>query len=102
MSDTKETKISIESLDPFFEWIVARRDHATEETETGLIIPEAYQDKPLICTVLKTGWDAERYCKPNDIVLIQRYEGSDMKLNDGSWVTLIRPSDIMAGLKPDG
>lgn len=89
-----EQSLSIKDLKPFNEWIVTRRDHETEETESGLIIPEKYRDRPLACTVVRAG-PSVSYLDEGQRILIDRFAGTDIKLKDGSWACLVRPSEIV-------
>ena len=91
---TNEDKLSIDELEPWGEWIVTRRDHQTEETETGLIIPEKYRDRPLACTVVRAGPSVE-WLSEGSRILIGRWDGTDIKLNDGTWACLVRSSEIV-------
>ena len=99
---TNEDTLSIDELEPWGEWIVTRRDHETEETESGLIIPEKYRNRPLACTVVRAGPSVE-WLSAGARILIGRWDGTDIKLRDGTWVCLVRPSEVVCliGSAPD-
>ncbi len=94
MPDYKDSTISTKELEPFHDWVIVKRDHEVSETESGLIIPEKYRDKPLACTVIRAGWEVD-WLAEGDRILIGRWDGTDMKCNDGSWITLVKPEDIV-------
>ncbi len=89
-------------LKPLDDRIVIKQLDAQEKTTGGIILPEAAKEKPQIGKVvalgpgklLENGKRSKMNVKKNDKVVYAKYMGSDIEIEDESYV-ILRESDIL-------
>ena len=89
-------------IKPLFDKIVVKALESKEKTASGIVIPQAAQEKPQLAEVIAVGpggmvdgKQIEMKVKVGDKVLYSKYSGSEFKV-DGETVTIFRQSDILA------
>lgn len=90
------------TIKPLFDRIVIKEVESTTKTSSGLVLPDSAQEKPQMATVLAVGpggiidgKEVVMQIKVGDVVLYNKYAGSDFKL-DGEEVTILKQSDVLA------
>lgn len=89
-------------IKPLFDKIVVKALESKEKTASGIVLPQAAQEKPQLAEVIAVGpggmvdgKQLEMKVKVGDKVLYSKYSGSEFKV-DGETVTIFRQSDILA------
>lgn len=89
-------------IKPLFDKIVVKAIETKDTTASGIVLPQAAQEKPQLAEVIAVGpggivdgKEIEMKVKVGDKVLYSKYSGSDFKI-DGQDVTIFRQSDILA------
>ena len=89
-------------IKPLFDKIVVKALESKEKTASGIVLPQAAQEKPQLAEVIAVGpggmvdgKQIEMKVKVGDKVLYSKYSGSEFKV-DGETVTMFRQSDILA------
>lgn len=89
-------------IKPLFDKIVVKALESKERTASGIVLPQAAQEKPQLAEVIAVGpggmvdgKQIEMKVKVGDKVLYSKYSGSEFKV-DGETVTIFRQSDILA------
>ena len=90
-------------LRPLYDRIVVRRKEAKETLRGGIIIPDTAKEKPQEAEVIAVGEgefneDGKRIkldVKKGDKVLIGKYSGTDIKLDDEEY-TILREDEVLA------
>jgi chaperonin GroES len=90
-------------LRPLYDRIVVRRKEAKETLRGGIIIPDTAKEKPQEAEVLAVGEgkfneDGKRMkldVKKGDTVLIGKYSGTDIKIDDEEY-TILREDEVLA------
>ena len=92
------------TIKPLFDKIVVEAVESEEKTAGGLFLPDSAKEKPQSAKVLAVGpggmvdgKEVTMQIKVDDIILYNKYAGSDFKL-DGKEVTILRQSDVLAVL----
>lgn len=89
---------------PLHDRVLLRREEEETKTASGIIIPDAAKEKPIIATVVAHGPGAfnedgeERIpldVKEGDRVLISKWAGTEVKI-DGEELVIVKESDILA------
>ena len=88
---------------PLYDRIVVRRKEAKETLRGGIIIPDTAKEKPQEAEVIAVGDgkfndEGKRIkldVKQGDIVLIGKYSGTDIKIDDEEY-TIIREDEVLA------
>ena len=90
------------TINPLFDKVVVENLKAEEKTKSGLYLTSAAQEKPATCLVvavgpggLVDGKDVKMQVKVGDKVLLAKYSGTEVKVDDTEY-TIIRQSDILA------
>ncbi len=90
------------SIKPLADRVVIRFAEAEETTKSGIILAGAAKEKPQVAEVVAVGpggivdgKEIAMYVKLGDKVLINRYGGTEVKL-DGVEYTIVRQDDILA------
>ena len=94
------------NIRPLHDRIVAKRIEQTEEVRGGIIIPDSAKEKPQEAEIVAVGPgklndDGKRApmdVKVGDRVLVGKYSGSEIKLNDEDLV-ILREDEILAVLE---
>ena len=92
------------TIKPLFDKIVVEAVESEEKTAGGLFLPDSAKEKRQSAKVLAVGpggmvdgKEVTMQIKVGDIILYNKYAGSDFKL-DGKEVTILRQSDVLAVL----
>ena len=88
---------------PLHDRIMVKRLDAKEQMKGGIIIPDSAKEKPLEAEVIAVGEgkfddDGKRIkldVKVGDKVLIGKYSGTDIKLDDEEY-TILREDEVLA------
>jgi chaperonin GroES len=87
---------------PLFDKVVVENVEMEEKTNTGFILPTASQEKQQIALVVAVGpgglidgHEVEMYVKVGDKVIIGKYSGTEVKMDNVEY-TIVRQSEILA------
>ncbi len=90
------------TIKPLADRVVIKMTEAEETTKSGLILAAASKEKPQIAEVIAVGpggvvdgEKVEMYLKVGDKVLLSKYAGTEVKVDDVEY-TILRQSDILA------
>lgn len=90
-------------LRPLHDRIVVKRTEVKEQVRGGIIIPDAAKEKPQEAEVIavgdgkydESGKRIKLDVKAGDRVLIGKYSGSDIKIEDQEY-TILREDEVLA------
>ena len=89
-------------LRPLADRVVLKQNEAEERTSSGIFLAASAQEKPEIYQVVEVGpggmvdgIEVGMIVKPGQSVLVGKYSGSKVKLEDVEY-TIVRQSDILA------
>lgn len=89
-------------LKPLAEKVVVKMLEAEETTKSGIILTAAAKEKPQIAEVIAVGpggvvdgKEIQMPVKVGEKVVMNKYSGSEVKLNDEEYV-IVKISDILA------
>jgi chaperonin GroES len=90
------------TIRPLYDRIVVKRKDAKEQVRGGIIIPDTAKEKPQEAEVIAVGEgkyaeDGKRMkldVKKGDTVLIGKYSGTDIKLDDIEY-TILREDEVL-------
>ena len=89
-------------IKPLADRVVLKQNAAEERTSSGIFLTAAAQEKPEVYQVVEVGPgglvdgnQVEMIVKPGQNVLVGKYSGSKIKLEDVEY-TIVRQSDILA------
>lgn len=91
------------NIRPLHDRVVVKRSEGKEQVRGGIIIPDTAKEKPQEAEVvavgpgkvLEDGKRAAMDVKPGDRILIGKYSGSEIKLDDQEFV-IVREDEILA------
>ena len=86
------------TLKPLADRVLVKNDKAETKTASGIIIPEAAQEKTQTATVVEVGPGTEKVkitVKNGDRIMYDKYAGTQIKI-DGEDHLILRMSDIIA------
>jgi chaperonin GroES len=91
------------SIRPLYDRIVVKRKDTKEQVRGGIIIPDTAKEKPQEAEVIAVGdgkyaEDGKRIkldVKKGDTVLIGKYSGTEIKLEDVEY-TILREDEVLA------
>ena len=91
------------NIRPLHDRVVVKRLEAKEQMRGGIIIPDTAKEKPQEAEVVAVGPgkvndDGKRAAmdvKAGDVVLIGKYSGSEIKIEDEEY-TIVREDEILA------
>lgn len=86
-------------LKPLADRVLIEPAPAEEVTASGIIIPDSAKEKPLRGTVLAVGngtKDEEMVLKAGDNVLYGKYAGTEIELEKGKKVLIMRQNEVLA------
>ncbi len=82
--------------------VLVKLAESTEVKKGGIIIPDAAKEKPVEGTVVAIGKKRDEDGKEipfdvaiNDTVLLPKYGGTEVKLDDGKEYQLVRDEDLL-------
>ena len=89
-------------LRPLADRVVLKQNEAEERTSSGIFLAASAQEKPEVYQVVEVGPggivdgnEVEMIVKAGQSVLVGKYSGSKVKLEDVEY-TIVRQSDILA------
>ncbi len=89
-------------LRPLADRVVLKQNEAEERTSSGIFLTASAQEKPEVYEVVEVGPggmvdgnEVEMIVKAGQSVLVGKYSGSKVKLDDTEY-TIVRQSDILA------
>ena len=89
-------------LKPLADRVVLKQNAAEERTSSGIFLTASAQEKPEVYEVVEVGpgglvdgKEVEMIVKAGQNVLVGKYSGSKVKLEDQEY-TIVRQSDILA------
>ena len=89
-------------LKPLADRVVLKQNAAEERTASGIFLTSSAQEKPEVYEVVEVGPgglvdgnEVEMIVVPGEKVLVGKYSGSKVKLDDQEY-TIVRQSDILA------
>ena len=88
-------------LKPLADRVLVKNDKAETKTMSGIIIPEAAQEKTQTATVIEVGQgtdDVKITVKVGDRIMYDKYAGTQLKI-DGEDHLILRMSDIIATIE---
>ncbi len=90
------------TIKPLSDRVVVKLVEAEETTKSGIILAASAQEKPQIAEITAVGpggkvdgKDVEMYVKVGQKVIISKYAGTEVKLDNEEY-TIIRQNDILA------
>ena len=90
------------NIKPLADRVVIKNLEAEEKTKSGIILTGAAKEKPQVCEVVAVGpggmvdgHEVTMTVKVGDKVLIAKYAGTEVKVEDEECV-IVRQSDILA------
>lgn len=86
---------------PLGDRVLVKNDKAETKTMSGIIIPEAAQEKTQTATVIEVGQgtaDVKITVKVGDRIMYDKYAGTQLKI-DGEDHLILRMSDIIATIE---
>ena len=89
-------------LKPLADRVVLKQNAAEERTSSGIFLTASAQEKPEVYEVVEVGPggmvdgnEVEMIVKPGQNVLVGKYSGSKVKLDEQEY-TIVRQADILA------
>lgn len=90
------------TIKPLFDKIVIEAVENVDKTASGIVLPGTAQEKPQMARVIAVGpggnidgKEVVMQIKVGDIILYNKYAGSDFKLENKE-VTILRQADVLA------
>ena len=90
------------TIKPLFDKIVIEAMESMDKTQSGIVLPGTAQEKPQMAKVIAVGpggiidgKEINMQIKVGDIILYNKYAGSDFKLENKE-VTILRQADVLA------
>ena len=90
------------TIKPLFDKIVIEAMESMDKTQSGIVLPGTAQEKPQMARVIAVGpggiidgKEIVMQIKVGDVVLYNKYAGSDFKLENKE-VTILRHADVLA------
>jgi chaperonin GroES len=90
------------TIKPLGERVVIKMLETEETTKSGIVLPGSAKEKPQVAEVIAVGpggvvdgKEIKMEVKVGDKVLISKYSGTEVKLDDQEY-TILRQSDILA------
>ncbi len=90
------------NIKPLADRVVIKMTEAEETTKSGIILASASKEKPQIAEVVAVGpggmvdgEKVEMYLKVGDKVLLSKYAGTEVKVDDVEY-TILRQSEVLA------
>jgi chaperonin GroES len=102
---SKETT-NMAKVRPLYDRILVRRTEAKEQMRGGIIIPDTAKEKPMEAEVVAVGGgkiteEGKKLpldVKPGDRILMGKYSGTDIKIDDVEYV-IMREDEVLAVLE---
>lgn len=88
------------TLKPLADRVIVKPLEVEKTTKSGIILSTSAQDKPQIAEVISVGTDVDASLSPGDKVIVTKYAGTDVKLEDGTY-SIVRQNDILGVLEEE-
>ena len=92
-------------IKPLLDKVVLDELEAEEKTESGILLPNSAQEKPMIAKVVAVGEggfvdgnEVKMLVKTGDKVVFSKYAGTEIKLENKRYI-VIKQADILAVLE---
>ena len=90
------------TIKPLADRVVLKAEEMEETTKSGIVLAAASQEKPQVAEVVAVGpgglidgHEVEMYVKVGDKVIIGKYSGTEVKMDNKEY-TIVRQSEILA------
>ncbi len=83
-------------IKPLGDRVVAVREEAQTKTASGLYLPDAAKEKPVLAKVVAVGKDA-KLIKVGDTILYKEYSTTEIKI-DGTEYLIVKEEDVLGTL----
>ncbi len=90
------------NIKPLGDRVVIKKVEAEETTKSGIVLPGSAKEKPQVAEIVAVGpggivdgKEVKMEVKVGDKVIISKYSGTDVKIDDKEY-TILRQSDILA------
>jgi chaperonin GroES len=84
------------SIKPLADRLVAVREEAENKTASGLFLPDAAKEKPVVAKVVAIGKDVKEV-KVGDRIVYKEYAPTELK-NGGEEFLILKEEDVLATL----
>lgn len=81
-------------IKPLGDRVVAVREEAMTKTSSGLFLPDAAKEKPVVAIVKAAGPDV-KHVKTGDKIIYKEYSTTELKINDIEYL-IVKEEDILA------
>ncbi|USN96530.1 MAG: co-chaperone GroES [Candidatus Nomurabacteria bacterium] len=81
-------------IKPLADRVVAVREEAKTKTASGIYLPDAAKEKPVVATVEAIGPDVKEI-KKGDRIVYKEYTTTELKI-DGTVYLIVKEEDILA------
>lgn len=85
------------AIKPLADRIVATREEAQNKTASGLYLPDAAREKPVVAKVVATGKDVKEV-KVGDRIVYKEYAPTELKTG-GQEFLILKEEDVLATLE---
>ncbi|MEN8908344.1 MAG: co-chaperone GroES [Clostridiales bacterium] len=86
------------SIKPLADRVVIKMMEKEETTTSGIVLPNSAKEKPQVAEIVAVGpgtSEEKMEVKVGDKVLISKYSGTEVKLEDQEY-TILKQSDVLA------
>lgn len=84
-------------IQPLADYVVAQQEKAENKTASGLYLPDAAKEKPMVAKVLAIGKEV-RNLKVGDKIVYKSYSTTDLKMGSEEYI-LVKEEDVLATVK---
>ncbi len=84
-------------IEPLADYVVAQQEKAENKTASGLYLPDAAKEKPMVAKVLAVG-KAVKNLKVGDKIVYKSYSTTDLKMGADEYI-LVKEEDVLATVK---
>lgn len=84
------------AIKPLGDRVVAVREETSNKTASGLYLPEASKEKPVVAIVKAVG-PKVKDLKKGDRILYKEYSTTELKINDIEYL-IVKAEDVLATL----
>ena len=84
------------TIKPLGDRVVIKMIEMEETTKSGIVLPGSAKEKPQVAEIVAVdGKDVVMQVKPGDRVLISKYAGTEVKMDNVEY-TILKQGDILA------
>lgn len=84
-------------IQPLADYIVAEAEEGSNQTASGLYLPDSAKEKPKTAKVLAVGKDAKQV-KVGDRIIYKSYSTTEVKVGSVEYI-LVKEEDVLATVK---